>query len=77
MLNTSTFLRNVALNIVTFLIGFVKFLKLNLNFEPESIELIALPTKNPALLRLPASISDAARSPLSPENVGKNTLDGL
>lgn len=77
MLNTSTFLCNVALNVVTFLIGFVKFLKLNLNFEPESIELIALPTKNPALLRLPASISDAARSPLSPENVGKNTLDGL
>lgn len=77
MLNTSKILCNIALNIAKILIGFNDFLKLNLNFEPESIELIALPTKNPALLRLPASISDAARSPLSPENVGKNTLDGL
>lgn len=77
MLKKSKFLRNIALNIVKFVIGFIKFLQLNLNFEPESIELIALPTRNPALLRLPASISDAARSPLSPENVGKNTLDGL
>lgn len=38
---------------------------------------MALPTRNPALLSEPASISEAARSPLSPENVGRKALEGL